>query len=31
MFIISLHAAFYNIDAVLNPEDERIELMMEEV
>jgi hypothetical protein len=31
MFIISLHAAFYNIDAVLNPEDERTDLMMEEV
>jgi hypothetical protein len=31
MFIIGLHAAFYNIDAVLNPEDERIDLVMEEV
>jgi hypothetical protein len=31
MFIIGLHAAFYNIDAVLNTEDERIDLMMEEV
>ncbi|XP_021920461.1 prenylated Rab acceptor protein 1 isoform X3 [Zootermopsis nevadensis] len=31
IFIIGLHAAFYNIDAVLNPEDERMDLIMEEV
>jgi hypothetical protein len=31
LFIITLHAVFYNIDIVLNTEDERIDLMMEEV
>jgi hypothetical protein len=31
IFIITLHASFYNIDAVLNPEDERIDVLMEEV
>jgi anoctamin-1 len=31
IFIITLHAAFYNIDAVLNPDDDRIDLVMEEV
>jgi len=31
IFIITLHAAFYNIDAVLNPNDDRIDLVMEEV
>jgi len=31
LFVITLHAVFYNIDIVLNTEDERIDLMMEEV
>ncbi|KAJ9594081.1 hypothetical protein L9F63_014493 [Diploptera punctata] len=31
IFIITLHAAFYNIDSILNPDEERVELMMEQV
>ncbi|KAJ4444804.1 hypothetical protein ANN_06601, partial [Periplaneta americana] len=31
IFVITLHAAFYNIDAILNTEEEKIDLMMEEV
>lgn len=30
-FLITIHAAFYNIDAVLIPEEERFDLVMEEV
>ncbi|XP_066998943.1 prenylated Rab acceptor protein 1 [Anabrus simplex] len=30
-FIITLHAALYNIDAILTPEEERFDLVMEEV
>jgi hypothetical protein len=31
VFIITLHASFYNIDAVSNPEDEKMDVMMEDV
>jgi hypothetical protein len=31
VFTITLHASFYNIDAVLNPEDEKMDAMMEDV
>ncbi|KAF4519648.1 hypothetical protein B566_EDAN004985 [Ephemera danica] len=30
-FFITLHAAFYNIEALLSPEDENFDLVMEEV
>ena len=31
LFIITVHAAFYNVDAVLNADDDRTDLVMEEV
>jgi hypothetical protein len=31
IFIITLHASFYNIDAVSNPEEEKMDVLMEDV